>query len=220
MAITHRQTYSSGSSAISQSAAFASSVLAGSLIVLTCRDGGTTANPTITDSQSNTWAKVSGARNLQMWYAVTGLAGTLTVTITSASTTSIRWAMAEYEGVFASVPLSGTPATTSPTTAPASPVTGNQTTTGAALLVAAIGSQTSVSAMSVDANWTLTGNGNQRVYGARRVVTAAGTYNATFTQTGGSTIDTIIATFVESDGGASETVRTRLRKSLLYRTYF
>jgi hypothetical protein len=142
-------------------------------------------NPTISDTQGNTWNAVPGitgesGRPTLVWYAMDCKAGANTVSISAPGSADNRITVTEYSGVALTAALDQVGDTTGSGTSVASPAV---TTTQAAELIIGI--------MECDGTTPVAGSGftmreSDNVSGFEdKIVAATGSYTATFTCGGG-----------------------------------
>jgi len=195
MAIALIQERSSASSADNQSLAFNSNVTAGSLLLVAIRESGGsgTINPSVTDSQSNTYTKLANGLGstpgtIALYGAVAGSSGACTVTCDGSSNVALRFTLQEFSGDFDSpvALVAGPSYTTTGTTSPQA--TASISPSGAALVYAVLGTASDVTATDAGTSWTLGPQiaGNRRCIPAHRIITSGGTHNADFAWTGTS----------------------------------
>ncbi len=187
-AISYVQSISTnGGNLTSLSASFASNNTAGNLIIVVAGWAGTTITASVSDSNGNTYQTAVGpttgvGSRGQMFYAENIAGGANTVTVAfSASVSGAHLLIHEYSGIATSNSLDQvTSATGSSTVCD----TGSVTTTQAdALLFASCGAETDPTTITAGTGYTL-----RELVGAAgktatedQIVSATGTYNATFT---------------------------------------
>jgi len=171
---------------------YASNITAGSLLVVIIRDSTSNAgDPTVTDSRGNTWQRdgettTTNRGSVFHYSAIAADSGACTITVAGAATLAIRLAAYEFSGAWDSTRLEQYIGNATPNANPQT--SGDATVAGGAVLVAAMGTQSDVTADSVSNSFTLgpQSAGNRRGIPAHRIVTSAGTYGTAFTFTGTS----------------------------------
>jgi hypothetical protein len=212
MAITFVQSRASASGSIDQSLAYTSNVTAGNLLLVLIRESGAqTADPVVTDSLGNTYAKTveSAAPQVSLFWAKSASSGANTVTVNSDNVSATRLSIHEFAGTFAADPNDQSGSNATAATSPAAGPSINPG--GAALMFAAMGCASDVTFTSAGAGYTLgviaTANPG-RLASAYQIVTGAGAVNAEFAWTGTSNGGyQLAASFVEDMTGPTITVQ-------------
>jgi hypothetical protein len=161
---------------------FNSNTSSGNLIVAIYEGGANRAVTSVTDSQSNSYVKAIAqggtATPAEIWYAlniVGGTTPTVTVTIASACTFNVV-EIYEFSGILSSAAADG--AGSSAGGSSVSPASGNFTTANANDLIIS-GMQCANTSTAGTSGWNVESTSHQSEY---LIVSATGTYNATYTQ--------------------------------------
>lgn len=171
--------------------AFASNVVAGNLLVAAFGRA-TDSTPTVTDSQSNTWAlarshyDVGNDYRLDVWTAIAGSSAACSITVTAAGG-SAEHIQAEFTGPFASTHLD--------------------------VVNSAIGS--GVSASSGDVTPTVSGVLGVGYHGALAALTSSGAWTTRVNGNAATTVSTILQSQVRADTTAFAATATLVSASWL-----
>jgi hypothetical protein len=207
-AIAFVQSDSENSGSVStESIAFGSNNTAGNTIIVAVRQGTPTeiGTVTITDSQGNTYYEVarqaSNSDHINFIFAAYNItAGANTVTCTFDSVRTMRWAIHEYSGIQTRGAVDQT-AGAQGTSATAS--SGNITTTHANALLFGMASVNGDETFTAGGSFTDREAVTTKMATADRIVSATGTYSASFSLSGSDTWAALVAAFKESDGLAA-----------------
>lgn len=167
--------------------AYNSNIVAGNLLVIAVRSGGTAANPVITDSQGNTYTRhvlqTEGTdHQTSIHSAIAISSAACTVTLTTGSVTR-RWAIHEYDSAGTTVTKDQHASAQGDSTTPSS---GNTATTSSASeLLFGASSCENTSGFTPGTNYTerqeQPASPNAKIDTEDRVVSGTGTYAADWT---------------------------------------
>lgn len=194
------------------SVSFDASVGAGNLLVLGIYTD-SSATITVSDNRGNTWnlvynTVVSGIGRIAFYYAQNVAAGSTTVTVTQTGAFT-GLVVAEYSGI---ATTSSFDQTNSGSAVSSSPSSGNVTTTQADELLVGFATTEPGVTWTAGTNFTLRdANSSGQLQLEDRIVSATGTYAATFTMSASQRWGCGIATFKASAGGGGVTLINRAK---------
>jgi hypothetical protein len=163
--------------------AFTSNNSPGNLLVVAVRSGSTTASVTITDSQGNAYAtqtsqnQTTSGHKLTIAYVPNTKPGANTVTVAVSSSTTVRFAIHEYAGIFQASPVD---ASTSAQGSSTTPGPGKVTTRQAAELIFAASAVGAAPTWTGGTGYTLRQSPANALATEDQVVAATGTFAGTF----------------------------------------
>ena len=186
MAATRIQYVADGDGTATNSVAYPSNVTAGSMLVVVIRSSANDpADPTVTDTSSNTWARdvftssTTGGR-VYLYSAIANSSGACTVTVVG--TTATRLAAWEWGGSWDSSRLEASDGSAAGSVSPE--VTGSVVSAGAGLVLAACGSVSDVTFSAVTNSFVRESTALSRLSPAYRITTGGGTYSTEYSWTG------------------------------------
>lgn len=212
-----KQTVGSNATGTANQAISFTNTIGNLLVLLYARSGGLATGQvtSITDASGNTWTvgtrgAVSGGTNtrLEAWYCANA-ASTTRITVNSGTSQVNSWSVLEFSGVATTTPLDVASGDNSATASSTTVATPSITTANASdlLIAAAHFPQTTTTAPSgwtalTDYDYSTTGSGR----GAYQVVSATGTYSASWTA--GSAVAAGVLTLAFKAGAASAQTKT------------
>jgi hypothetical protein len=201
-------------SGTSATLAFTSNTVAGNILIVTARIGSPTGqNPSVSDSQSNTYTRQNygedtASNGLGVWTAVTSAGGANTVTLTNATSATRRWIIAEYSSNGETISVDQVAANTGNSTALDS---GSVTTVNASELLIGAGEINNTATFTAGTSFTVRQEISQKIALEDRVVSSTGSYSASMTLSSSGIWRSVIVTLKSAGAGVSIPVLTSKR---------